>query len=205
MAFLVLEARREERYRNGAPNLGVQCCCSKSENDERTLPATTLPSQEMKQLPPANGESSQNEQTAMAKYTKNPRVWKKICGAGDFDPEASSFATKLAGTYIPSVTLHPIGRVGVIIAECILLGFAIYGCTKVKMNFNFIDMFTPDDSPLRTGFDLEERYFNGDQLYFQVYTKEPASGDYFDHQDELVALKRALENDPYVVPPVRSW
>ena len=130
-------------------------------------------------------------------------MWKKICGHGDYNPEEPRFATKLTGTHIPSITRHPIGRVGVIAAECILPGFAIDGCAKVEVNFNRIDMFTPDDSPLKTGFDLEERYVNGEQLLFSVCTKEPADGDYFYHQDELIALQKAVEEDPYVVPPRR--
>lgn len=136
---------------------------------------------------------------------KNPAAWRKMCGEGNYDPSVPSFSTKLAGTFIPSFTLHPIGRFVVLFAECVLLGFAIYGCTRVTMNFNYVDMFTPDDSPLKTAFDLEEQYFYGDQLFYSVYTREAAEGDYFYHQDELVALQIAIETDPYVVPPVRTW
>ena len=136
---------------------------------------------------------------------KHPDAWKKMCGAGEYDAAVPSFTTKLAGTYIPSVTLHPLGRIVVIAIECALLGCAIYGCTKVKMDFNYIEMFTPDDSPLKTGFDLEDQYYNGDQRFFSVYTKEAASGDYFNHQDELERLRIGLDDDPYVVGPVHTW
>ena len=73
------------------------------------------------------------------------------------------------------------------------------------MDFNYIDMFTPDESPLKMAFDLESEYFYGDQVFFSVFTKEATEGDYFYHQHELVALKSAIDSNPYVVPPVRSW
>jgi len=214
VAFLVLDARREERYRDGWPRYGVKCC-GKSDANSKVLKSPPQ-SQEMK---PTNGHAAESnkdlESTRDLQSTKdlestvpavkNPAVWKRMCGEGDYDPKARSFSTKLAGTYIPAVTLHPIGRYCVILAECILLGFAIYGCTKVSMNFNYTDWFTPDDSPLKTAFELEDRYFYGDQLFYSVYTKEAAGGDYFFHQDELVNLRVALEADPFIVPPVRTW
>lgn len=38
-----------------------------------------------------------------------------------------------------------------------------------------------------------------------MYTKEAADGDYFYHQDELEALKVALNADPYVGGPIETW
>ena len=203
MAFLVLDARREARYRNGSPKYGLKSCCTDSPYDEDSIIKAAPEGQEMKSTSPIDTENEQGTSTHAS--VKHPAVWKKMCGEGEYNPEVPSFSTKLAGTYIPSVTLHPIGRIVVIAIECGLLGWAIYGCTKVKMDFNYIDMFTPDDSPLKTAFDLEDQYYNGDQLFFSVYTKEAASGDYFNHQDELEQLRTGLDNDPYIVGPVHTW
>ena len=203
MAFLVLDARREARYRNGSPNYGLKSCCADSPYDEDNIINAAPEVQGMKATSSFDTENEQRETDTHASV--NPDAWKKMCGAGEYNPEIPRFSTKLAGTYIPSVTLHPIGRIAVIAIECGLLGWAIYGCTKVKMDFNYVDMFTPDDSPLRTAFDLEDQYYNGDQLLFSVYTKEAASGDYFNHQDELERIRMGLDDDPYVVGPIHTW
>ena len=158
----------------------------------------------MKAVSSIDVQNAQKETNTRASV-KHPDAWKKMCGEGEYNPEVPSFSTKLAGSYIASVTLHPIGRIVVIAIECGLLGWAIYGCTKVKMNFNYVDMFTPDDSPFKTAFNLENQYYNGDQFFFSVYTKEAASGDYFNHQDELERLRMDLDDDPYVVGPVHTW
>lgn len=214
VAFLVLEARRELRFRNGAPTLGVKPYFAKSRYDEETIQSKPPPSQEIQPVSTNEAKMTANGEPSSAKTTENvetsisainPKATKKMCGEGQYDPTTISFSTRLAGTYIPSITLHPIGRFAVLAIECIVLGFAIYGCTKVKMDFNYVDMFTPSDSPLATAFDLEDLYFNGDQVFFSVYTKEAAGGDYFHSQDELALLRIALEDDSYVSGSVRTW
>eukprot|EP00210_Caulerpa_lentillifera_P000460 g443.t1 len=200
VAFLVLEARREERYRNGCPNYGVVSCCKESSFSETDKEATTSAptEQEMKNINDVESAAPKSSSTT------NSSIWRKMFGKGNYNPNAPSFATKIAGMYLPSITLHPVGKIVVLVIECVVLGFAIKGCTEVKMDFDYIGMFTPDDSPLKTGFELEEQYFFGEQVYFSVYTKE-AKQDYFYHQDELMDLQDALNNDEYVVPPVRTW
>lgn len=134
VAFLVLEARRESRYKNGCPNYGIQCCSCTQEFEDGNVFRTAPKEQEMQST------SSVPNETEKPKMTSSDRsyVWKKMCGTGRYDPESPSFSRKLMGSYVPAVTLHPIGRICVIVAELGLLAFAIYGCTKVTMNFDFM-------------------------------------------------------------------
>jgi len=194
----VLEARREAKYRKGAPYLGIQFRPRQSDFDEEVIRS------------PPEGQEMKETSVRSTNNTDQPpisdRVTKrKILGKGDYDHNESSFATRLAGKYLAGITLSPVGRIVVIGIECVLIGFAVYGCTKVKMNFNWVDMFTPDDSPVKTGFEIEDKYFFGNQVFFGVYTKQAEDGDYFYHQDELEALRAALDDDQYVVAPVRTW
>jgi hypothetical protein len=54
-----------------------------------------------------------------------------------FNPHDDQFSTKLVARWLPAVSLNKYGKFLVIVLECIMLGFAIYGCTKVYMDFNF--------------------------------------------------------------------
>lgn len=196
VAFLVLEARREERLR------------TRPSCNQETLPKTG--NQELgdtasqPRSPPLALEiSTPNNVQSTASPTNSPAS-KKIFGKGVFDPKSPNFTTKLVGNYLPAFTLHPIGKVVVLLVECTVLGLAIYGCTKVRMNFNYVEMFGIDGTAVKRGFDLEEDYFYGSQVFFSVYTKETEQ-DYFYHQQELMFLQQALENDEYVVAPVYSW
>ena len=210
MAFLVIDARRESRYRNGSPAYGLRCFFQDNPYAESLIDmheAKNEREKEMVVMPSVPSPTQEDDATQQpnADSKKSSSAWRKIFGAGDFDPTVPNFSTKLFGTYIPYVTLSPVGRIAVIVIECLLVLFSIYGCTKVKMDFNYIDMFTPDGSPLKAAFDLESEYFYGDQVFFSVFTKEATEGDYFYHQHELVALESAIESNPYVVPPVHSW
>lgn len=115
---------------NGAPFLGVQCGCSKNAFDDIAIKAPKCQEMEtMHSLPSStDGETHEESQSVPDRYEK------KICGSGKYDPKTPNFATKIAGTYIPAVTLHPIGRWVVLLLECGILAWAIYGCTHVTMN-----------------------------------------------------------------------
>lgn len=92
--------------------------------------------------------------------------------------------------------------------EGLLIGFAIYGCLNVHMDFRYREWFTPDGSWLKDAFDVESRYFFGNQMPFSVFTKEPVDGgSYFDHLDELQALGPALRAEKHVsaVPRIKTW
>lgn len=107
------------------------------------------------------------------------------------------------------MTLSTGGKVAVGLIELALLGLAIYGCTKVYMDFRYLAWFTPKDSWLHDSIQVEQKYFQGEQLGFSVYTKEPTDGrDYFYHQDELLELSSVVVNSPHISHdpvPVSSW
>lgn len=105
--------------------------------------------------------------------------------------------------------MNPVGRVIVLLVEATLLAFAIYGCTKVYMDFRYLEWFTPKDSWMHQSLAIENKYFQGEQLGFSIYTTEASDGaDYFYHQDELAELSSTVVNSPYVngdLIPVNSW
>ncbi len=56
-----------------------------------------------------------------------------VCGERTFNPHHDQLSTKLVARWLPAVSLNTFGKIGVVILECVFLGFAIYGCTKVYM------------------------------------------------------------------------
>lgn len=115
---------------------------------------------------------------------------------------------RLAGEWLPKVTLHPIGTAAVGIIELCLVAAAIYGCMRVKMDFRLKEWFVPDDSYLKSSINLESNYFFGNQIPIVVYTKEPADGsNFFYHQDEYENLISAVKHEEYIsdVPSVTCW
>lgn len=116
--------------------------------------------------------------------------------------------SRLAGDWLPKFTLHPIGSAVVGIIEVILLAGAVYGCTKVKMDFRYREWFVPDGSYLKSAFRVDETYFFGDQVLVTVFTREPTDGlDFFSHLHEYENMVSDLKNSKYVadLPPVNSW
>lgn len=114
----------------------------------------------------------------------------------------------MAGKWLPRVTLHPIGSIFVGVIEVLALAAAIYGCTRVQMDFRYRDWFVPQKSYLKQAITLENKYFYGDQSPIAIFTKQPTDGlDFFFHQDEYENLISAVKNEEYVseVPPVISW
>lgn len=196
MGFVVLDARREMRARNGAPWRGLACpCMDTSAFDRQPEPSVVR-------------DLETGSKTEGAQMVSSVDWRKKIFGKGDYDPKAPSFATRLTGQWLPKFTLSPIGTAVVLVIEAVVLGAAIYGCTQVIMDFQFRDWFTPDSSFLKDGFKVEEQYFSGDQQPFFIYTKEASDGrDFFFHQDDYVDLIDGIRNAEFVarVPPVTSW
>lgn len=116
--------------------------------------------------------------------------------------------TRVAGEWLPSVTLHPLGVAIVLMIEVAAIAIAGYGCTRVEMDIRFRDWFVPDSSYLKTAVYIEKDYFAGDQQPFSVYTKAALDGqDFFNHQDTYLELIAAVKKDTYVasVPPVITW
>ncbi|KAG2425628.1 hypothetical protein HYH02_015000 [Chlamydomonas schloesseri] len=125
-----------------------------------------------------------------------------------FNPHDDQLSTKIIARWLPRVSLALWGKVLVIVLECVFLGFAIYGCTKVYQDFNFREMFVPEGNWLHEAFQVEDRYFGGEKVPVAAYTRLPNDGrDYFYYQDQLAALGQKLGSDPYItdVPPVNSW
>ncbi|CAD7701856.1 unnamed protein product [Ostreobium quekettii] len=212
LACLALDTKREKRAYNGAPRWGFQCCCLGSwcgsdQYNEGQFVKAVLP-ESTKDLEKGQAEGLAAATVVAGDGKRDPN--RKIFGAGSYDPSAPSFATKLVGEWIPKYTLSPVGKAIVIVAECGLLAMAIYGSTKVFMDFQFRDWFTPDGSWLKDAFEVEDRYFSGDSTAFEVYTKEPPADrpSYYHFQDDLVRLVDELRaNDKFVTdnPPVSSW
>ncbi|GMH37982.1 hypothetical protein BSKO_05866 [Bryopsis sp. KO-2023] len=217
VAAATLEARREYRMLNGAGFLGmgsVKHPSSESDSDvSETIKAGDAPERvETMQRPPArptnSGPQVPRGETNRAKAGQSsvdlPIAERRIFGNGVYDPDAPAFSTKLFGHWIPAVTLTWWGTTAVLILEGVVLAGAIYGCLNVQMDFRFTEWFTPKDSWLHEGFDVEDRFFGGEQNRFTVYTKE---GSYFYNQQEMLDCVYGIQEDEFVsqIPRVRSW
>ncbi|CAD7701858.1 unnamed protein product [Ostreobium quekettii] len=222
VAFLALDAEREKRALNGAPMWGFQCCCWNSESNGAGPPIANMAAKRRDEEKAEVQKSPESESVPVfaipdidnvcnEQLSAGGKNWKrKIFGKGDYDPAEPSLSTRMIGCWLPQWTLHPAGKVAVILAEAGLLAWAIYGLTMVRMDFKGREWFTPKDSWLQNVFKLEELYFAGDSTKFQVYTKEapPDLPSYYYFQDGLARLEADLmANDKYVSdsPPVRSW
>lgn len=125
-------------------------------------------------------------------------------GKGSFDPDASSLATKIFGVWIPSVTLTRWGGGIILVIEFIGLLAAIYGCTQATVDFQYKQWFTSPDSWIRDGFNIENKFFFGNQDHVTLYTR---FGDYFDNQENMLRCVQDIQSSPYLskLPPSRSW
>lgn len=126
-----------------------------------------------------------------------------IFGSAAFDPDAPSFATRLFGNWVPSITLTWWGSTIVILIEVIALVAAVYGCMHVSVDWQFREWFAPK-GPLHDGFNIEVKYFQGEQMMLNVYTKE---GSYFYNQREMLDCVEGFRESDLIssVPQVRSW
>lgn len=125
-----------------------------------------------------------------------------------FMSDVDLFFSRIAGEWLPRLTFHPIGSAAVGIIELCLLAAAIYGCTRVKMDFRYRDWFVPEGSDLKTAINVDDNYFHGDQVPVTVFTKEPTDGvNFFFHLEEYERMIAALKEEEHVtdVPPVTSW
>ena len=108
---------------------------------------------------------------------------------------------------MPRLTLTRAGKVVVLMMEFVLIGFSIYGCTQVKMDFRYEEWFIPDGSYLHQAFKIEQDYFNGNQFPFHAITQETTPDAHFYAQNQLQHFAQALRDDPHVAsaPPIRCW
>ncbi|GIL93418.1 hypothetical protein Vretimale_6063 [Volvox reticuliferus] len=157
--------------------------------------------------------SSPSEQQQQQKEAVPPRdfttpVIVPCFGGRIFDPHADQLSTKIVARWLPALSLNNYGKIVVVLLECVMLGFAIYGCTKVYMDFNFRELFVPQSNWLHKAFQVEDKYFGGEKVPVAVYTRATRDGrDYFYYQDQLLRVSEAFKNDKYItnVPAVSSW
>ncbi|GMH38046.1 hypothetical protein BSKO_05930 [Bryopsis sp. KO-2023] len=236
LAFLALDSRREVRAKLGCPffGLGSRPESSKPNQDmqskdpkfhdapnERNKDLAVFTDDSAKELPPLStglvlsgvemeggNKEMQTKEKSLPKIEKKGMGRGKIFGRGQFDEDKPSFTTRMIGEWLPRVSLHPLGSMGVLSIELMLVAAAIYGCTNVYMDFRYRDWFTPEGSWLKESFLVESKYYAGNQVSFSIYTKEPVDGvSYFDHQNELLALGEALRMEPHVapIPRIETW
>ncbi|CAD7697418.1 unnamed protein product [Ostreobium quekettii] len=204
VAFVVLDTRREERSRKGAPlfGLGPVPPAAPQKGAPKAQEMSKMEAQCGKQVGgtvikhEVNRKRTYEKQISMTEWKmQTGEEYPKCCGSGEFDPQAPSSSRKVIGEWLPSLTLHPMGMAIVMIIEAVVVGIAIYGCTKVYMDFRYTAWFVPKDSWLNDAFAVEDKYFGGTKINFYVFTKEPLDGGtYFDHLDELEALGEAMRN-----------
>eukprot|EP00803_Ostreobium_quekettii_P005975 evm.model.scf_1009.2 EVM.evm.TU.scf_1009.2 scf_1009:10842-19479(+) len=206
VAFVALDTRREERSRKGATLMGL------GPNFKEMTHKEAPKLQEMAKM--GDGKSEKPGGEAVPHVVNRKRTyenqlsmeeWKlqtgeeypKCFGKGEFNPQKPSITRRAIGEWLPRLTLHPVGMFVVIMTELLIVGAAIYGCTKVYMDFQITTWFVPKGSWLNDAFAIEDKYFGGVKINFHVYTKEPEDGsNYFDHQDELEALGKAMAESP---------
>lgn len=199
LAFLALEARREaKRYEIRSLDLEILALNGHS----HLVESASKPMSENG----VNREEDFEDALTDEFLIKDPIPEPKICGDGNYTP-TPSITTRLAGLWLPKITLHRIGKIVVCVMELILIGFAIYGCTKVKMDFRFEEWFVPKGSFIAKAQRLEKVYFRGNQMPFHALTKGVEPNDHFKHQDQLAQLASALRSNPYVAPypEIYSW
>ncbi|GIL56519.1 hypothetical protein Vafri_11858 [Volvox africanus] len=130
------------------------------------------------------------------------------CGRRVFNPHDDQLSTRMVARWLPALSLNTYGKIIVVLLECVMLGFAIYGCTKVYMDFNFRELFVPQGNWLHKAFQVEDRYFGGEKVPVAVYTRTTRDGrDYFYYQDQLLRISEAFKNNKYIanVPAVSNW
>eukprot|EP00210_Caulerpa_lentillifera_P000050 g48.t1 len=199
LAFLALDARREKRlYEERSTELEHLF----SNGNALISEPGFKPEAEIGVNQNLDDESLLSEQLILNDPVPEPRIF----GRGMYRP-TTSITTKLAGLWLPKISLHPIGKLVVCGIELILLSFAIYGCTKVQMDFRFEEWFVPKGSFLSKAAHLEKLYFRGNQIPFHALTKGTKPGDHFEHQKELGELANAIRMDPHVAdyPEIYSW
>ncbi|PNH10676.1 Protein patched 2 [Tetrabaena socialis] len=190
----------------GASRSGSGTC---STADVAVKVAVRPPSPDAKLAPPvAKPSGLARDFTSSTITCCEPRV---------FDPHTDQFTTRLVARWLPRVSLSTWGKIAVVALECVMLGFAIYGCTKTYMDFNFrgargrrdgVELFVPKGNWLHKAYAVEDRYFGGEKVPVAVYTRGTVDGrDYFYYQDQLAALGAGFAADPYIAdtPPITSW
>lgn len=129
---------------------------------------------------------------------------KRIIGGGTFNASTQSIGSKFFGHWMPSALFTWQGMVVTFMIEALLLAGGIYGSTRATTDFRYREWFTPRNSWLRDGFQLEHKYFSGNQARLSLYT---TGGSHFYNQREMLQCISQFEKSPYVssVPRLTSW
>lgn len=127
-----------------------------------------------------------------------------MIGRGSFDSSKPSISSKMLGHLLPSFLFNWKGMMTVLIIEAMLLTGGIYGCTKASVDFQYREWFTPKNSWIRDGFELEYKYFSGNQAVILLYT---IGGSHFYNQEKMLNCISEIENSPHMAPTPRlnSW
>lgn len=109
---------------------------------------------------------------------------------------------KIFQEYLGPALVQPVGQIAVVITFSLLLGFGIFGATKIKEDSDFRD-FMPAGSYVIDYINKDEEYFVTVGERVSVYTSKI---DYPSSHTALEALRAAAVACPYVVPDtVSSW
>ncbi|KAG2500557.1 hypothetical protein HYH03_001328 [Edaphochlamys debaryana] len=152
--------------------------------------------------------SSQKSAGVLGRDFTTPTILGCLCLGKTFNPHADQLSTKLVARWLPAVSLRTWGKVLALVLEAVFLEFAINGCTKVYMDFNFRELFVPEGNWLHSAFAVEDRYFGGEKVPVAAYTRNTTDGrSYFYFQDQLAALSVDLLANPYITdsPRINSW
>lgn len=117
--------------------------------------------------PPSIEEGMKSEAQVDALAAPAKLVTRTCFGKGEFDPSTHSWQTRVISKHLANVSLHPVGKYVILLLEALLIGGAAYGATQVYMDFQFNDYFTPDGSWLKSAFNVQDKYFAGDQVPFR--------------------------------------
>ncbi|KAJ9463258.1 Protein patched-like protein 1 [Diplonema papillatum] len=78
----------------------------------------------------------------------------------------------VVGVMLPRATVaSKVGRCLVLLAAVVVLAFGCWGCTEVRINFDF-EWFVPDGADMHHAFDLRDTYFGGRSSSADVYFAE---------------------------------
>eukprot|EP01064_Diplonema_japonicum_P039065 TRINITY_DN96_c0_g1_i8.p1 TRINITY_DN96_c0_g1~~TRINITY_DN96_c0_g1_i8.p1 ORF type:complete len:918 (+),score=275.72 TRINITY_DN96_c0_g1_i8:89-2842(+) len=122
---------------------------------------------------------------------------------GSWTEGEKGIQNRIVGTHMPRLVLGTlVGKVVVILISCLLFGLGIYGCTKVKMNFNQ-EWFIPDGDAIEDAMDVRDTYFNGQSLPANVYFSDI---NYPQEQDTVLNAGSVLRKNIWVTQnSTSSW
>eukprot|EP01023_Acetabularia_acetabulum_P066465 TRINITY_DN8980_c0_g1_i2.p1 TRINITY_DN8980_c0_g1~~TRINITY_DN8980_c0_g1_i2.p1 ORF type:complete len:577 (-),score=109.96 TRINITY_DN8980_c0_g1_i2:1018-2748(-) len=117
VAIVVLDARREDRAKQGAKYFGFGAIPPQDASVQMT---------EVSNKGGTDEENGQQKQQYQDTSVQN----RKCCGSGEFDIQQPTLITKVIGEYLPKFTLSYVGIVIILILEVGLIAWGIVGATQ---------------------------------------------------------------------------